>query len=123
MDPKYGDIVRVTSSSINWQPGEVFKVIVTEGDGTVGLLRHSLCFKYLDDCLSQDYLYEIPWDDMEYIGPKYKLTLLDKRIEPLEQQKKEIDSDIEQLKIMKECHAGADMSEENKEAFKVILRG
>ncbi len=100
----YGDIVRATSDSVNWQTGDIFKIIVTEGDGTVGLLKHSLCFKFFNGQLGKDYLYEVPWADMEMVNDDFRTISFNQQLEPLRENLASINAEIKKIEELKELY-------------------
>lgn len=102
MSIKFGDILRCKVGGPNRKQGDCFKVIIVEGDGTVGSLRHSLCYKYVNGAIDKEYLYEVPWDDTEIVTDKWRQECIKLRIQPIENEIKQKQEELKRLEAMKE---------------------
>ncbi len=99
----YGTIVQVTRDVEFAKTGDRFKVIVEEGDGTIGLLKHSLCYKLNDQGKAQaDYLYELSWADMKDISEDWMAESIRLKMGPLEEEMKMLQSKMESLRTMRD---------------------
>lgn len=109
---KFGDIFRCREGGRNRQVGDVFKVIIPEGDGKVGLKEHSLCYKYVDGVMHKEYLYEIPWTDMEPLNEAWHSAALKMRAEPIEIEIKKKQQELKSLEKLQQLYSGGTNKED-----------
>ena len=119
---KFGDIVRSIGGGKNRAQGDVFKIIVIEGDGKVGLLRHSLCYKYERGTLSRDYLYEVPWDDMDIITSQWFPEQIKARRGPVEAEIAKHTAQLKALTDLELIHCNKEDESEFLNTFKEALK-
>ncbi len=94
----YGSIVRIKTAKDFAKAGDLFKVVIEEGDGEVGLLRHSLCHRLNAEGKPEtEYVYEIAWEDMVDVTETYLQDSISGKAAPIKQKIQECQAQLDAL--------------------------